>query len=142
MKKILLNKVYDTSTAILIGVSEHPEDSPAAYTETLYRKKTGEYFLHGVGGAASKYAVHCGASGFTAGEAITPLSLADAQSWASNHLPPEVIAAEFTGGTDDTPQQLNITIPKSSIKKARYAASRRGMTLAGYIDSLIKSNPE
>ena len=59
MKKIIDNKVYDTNTATLIG-SKDNGISPASFAycrESLYRKRTGEYFKHGEGGANSKYAV-------------------------------------------------------------------------------------
>ena len=58
MKKIINGKLYDTDTAKEMGTgcaSCSPRDFHY-YSETLYRKRTGEYFLYGEGGPASRYA--------------------------------------------------------------------------------------
>ena len=83
MKKIISNKVYDTNTAQKLGDWDngHYTNDFAYCAETLYRKKTGEYFLHGEGHALSKYASHSGnSSGW--GEKIIPMSYTEAQTWA------------------------------------------------------------
>ena len=51
MRKIINNKVYDTDTATWIGLSDNGHEyNDSAYSgETLYRKRTGEHFLHGEG---------------------------------------------------------------------------------------------
>lgn len=56
MKKIINKKSYDTETAkVVCSYSYIFSGDFQRVTETLYRKKTGEFFLHGVGGPASKY---------------------------------------------------------------------------------------
>lgn len=56
MKKVINNKTYDTKTAKPVGVYTYVFAGDfRKVTETLYRKKTGEFFLHGVGGPASRY---------------------------------------------------------------------------------------
>lgn len=56
MKKIINKKTYDTETAKPVCVYSYVFAGDfRKVTETLYRKKTGEYFLHGIGGPASKY---------------------------------------------------------------------------------------
>ena len=64
MRKIINNKVYDTSTAAMIGLSDNGHEyHDLAYSgETLYRKRTGEYFLHGEGGPMTSYAVRTGSN--------------------------------------------------------------------------------
>ena len=59
LKKIINGKVYDIGTAEHVGEwsNEHYTNDSNYCSEDLYRKKTGEFFLHGVGGAYSKYAV-------------------------------------------------------------------------------------
>lgn len=47
--------------------------------ETLYRKRTGEFFLFGQGGPASKYAVSTGLNSWSGGSKIIPLSVAEAK---------------------------------------------------------------
>ena len=56
MKKIINGKLYDTETAKLIGRSYHGEGPRdfRHYSEELYRKRTGEYFLYGEGGPMSR----------------------------------------------------------------------------------------
>lgn len=58
MKKIINKKLYDTSTATCIAEYSGPArvSDFSFYRETLYRKRTGEYFIHGEGGARSRYA--------------------------------------------------------------------------------------
>lgn len=53
--------------------------------ETLYRKSTGEYFLHGEGGTLSRYATRYG-SNLSSGSTIIPYSEAEAKEWAEKHL--------------------------------------------------------
>lgn len=56
MKKIINKKTYDTETAKEVCTYSYVFAGDfRKVTETLYRKKTGEYFLHGIGGHASKY---------------------------------------------------------------------------------------
>ena len=88
MKKVINGKVYDTTTAKRLG-----EYEPSPYTsdfhwycETLYQKKTGEFFLHGEGNAASKYSRSCGQNEWCGSEKILPMTYAEAQSWAEEHL--------------------------------------------------------
>ncbi len=49
MKKIINGKRYDTETAKLIGSDGYSNPSDFNYwSEDLYQKKTGEFFLYGV----------------------------------------------------------------------------------------------
>ena len=51
MRKIIANKSYDTNTASLVGAWDNREYGNLDYvSESLYRKRTGEYFIHGAGG--------------------------------------------------------------------------------------------
>lgn len=57
MKKIIDGKTYNTETAKVVSVSCNGEYGNMSYVEeTLYKKKTGEYFLYGISGANGKYA--------------------------------------------------------------------------------------
>lgn len=87
MKKIIGGKRYDTDTAKFLGYAgySHPGDF-AFWSEHLYRKRTGEYFLHGIGGAMSKYARRVGPDEWSGGEKIRPLSPEEAQKWAEEHM--------------------------------------------------------
>ena len=58
MQKIIRGKKYDTDTAkeVCCYSNNLPFGDFDWIQETLYVKRTGEYFLHGKGGARSKYA--------------------------------------------------------------------------------------
>lgn len=87
MKKVISGALYDTETAKLLGEDSYstPRDF-AHWRETLYRTKSGKYFLHGEGGAMTKYAVSVGQNEWSGGEKIIPLDLDSAQKWAEEHL--------------------------------------------------------
>ncbi len=82
MKQIINRKMYNTETA-----SEIDYHSNGYYTndfnyicETLYKKKTGEFFLYGEGGPNTEYAERC-CDGWCGGEKITPLTEDEAKDW-------------------------------------------------------------
>jgi hypothetical protein len=87
VKKIIQGKKYDTETAEFLGVDSHLAPNDLNYwREELYRKKTGEFFLYGDGGANSKYSKSVGANQWMGSEAIIPYTEAEAKHWAENHL--------------------------------------------------------
>lgn len=96
MKKIINGRKYDTNTAEEIGMYTNGRSSAdfSYFCETLYRKRTGEFFLHGYGGASSRYAQSVGNS-LTGGEKILPLAEGEAKSWAENHLTGDEYEAIF-----------------------------------------------
>ncbi len=51
LKKVIKQTLCDTATAEQIGEARFEN-----FTEHLYRTKSGKYFIHGVGGASSRYA--------------------------------------------------------------------------------------
>lgn len=87
MKKIIAGKQYDTDKAEELASWENTYDVRdfSHVRETLYKKRTGEFFLHGEGGGNSRYGEWHGNSGGP-GEKIMPLSYAAAQEWAEEHL--------------------------------------------------------
>lgn len=91
MWKILKGKLYDTDTAICIGSnrSDCYKNDFSYFEEYLYKKKTGEFFLYGIGGPSSKYAEHLVGGGYMDGEKIIPLSEIDAKAWGEDNLSAE-----------------------------------------------------
>ena len=88
MKKIINGKKYDTETAKALGGEDTRSLSQTDFRyfwETLYVKKTGEYFLHGQGHGMTKYATRDGLMACW-GSAIIPLSVQDAKNWAEKNL--------------------------------------------------------
>lgn len=130
MKKIIDGKVYDTETAQQVGEPWSPGDcGPSDFDfvmETLYRKRTGEYFLHGEGGARTKYAEACGASEWTGGERIMPLSYDEARDWAERHLDVDGYEAEFGTPDEGETTSLSLTLPTATYRAIKSEATRRG----------------
>lgn len=82
MRSVVNNKIYDTAKAEEIavwsnGYNYHDFNS---CTETLYRTEKGNWFLHGEGGANSRYCTHCGNSRGP-GEQIIALSDYEVKQW-------------------------------------------------------------
>lgn len=140
MKRIIKNKLYDTDTAQRLGeYAPNPYISDFSYfCETLYRKKTGEFFLHGEGNAASKYSRSCGQNETCGGEKIVPLTYAEAQAWAEEHLDGDDYIALFGEPVeDDSVSALNIRISAAKMQKLRQAAGKRGVSLVDLVESMI-----
>ena len=83
-------KLYDTDTATKIADKEEyfGSNNFRNIFETLYKKKTGEFFLAGEGGPLTKYAEDCGEMK-TFGEAIFPLTTEEAKNWAEVNMSAE-----------------------------------------------------
>ncbi len=101
MKKIINCKLYDTDTAReLATYTPHPYSSNFDYyVETLYIKRTGEYFLHGEGGPMSIYAEHISGC-YAWGEKIVPLTNDMAKAWAETHVTADEYI-EIFGGVEE-----------------------------------------
>ena len=129
VRKIINGKKYDTDTAQFIGEnrSNVAVNDFRYFRECLYRKKTGEYFLAGEGGPASKYCKPDIGSGWTGGEAITPLSEEEAREWAEKYLSVDEYEAEF--GIVEEELEVDPVLQKvgRNIRRAREAA---GLTQA------------
>ena len=95
MKKIMNGKKYDTSTAQKVGYGQHVNNgSFSDFTETLYKKTTGEYFLLGSGGPMSPYSETSG--GTTYGiDKIIPMSEEEARTWGYENLLTSIAEGEF-----------------------------------------------
>lgn len=77
MKTIINGRKYDTSTAKWIATdwSDLPKTDFSYWEESLFQKKTGEFFLYGWGNAMSKYQKHIGQNEWTGGEKIIPMGI-------------------------------------------------------------------
>ncbi|MBO5389445.1 MAG: hypothetical protein J6A59_15185 [Lachnospiraceae bacterium] len=87
MKKIINGKLYNTETANTVATywNGFPGGDFEVVHETLYQKKTGEYFLYGKGGPMTQYAEQvCG--GLAYGEMIIPYTEDEAKEWAVVHM--------------------------------------------------------
>lgn len=87
MKSIINGKKYDTDTAQEIVSHDNGLGSGdfRSLSETLYLKKTGEYFLYGEGGAMTRYARSCGNMSFGGGKKIIPITLDEAKEFVESY---------------------------------------------------------
>lgn len=145
MKKIINGKVYDTSTAKKVG--EYWNGGGwrdfGHYEEKLFRKQTGEFFLHGEGGPTTKYAVSCGQSGWESGEKIIPLSYSAAKKWAEDYLDADEYEAIFGEiAEDESRVQLCISISSSVADAAKRIAAERGISFSALVEQALTEEIE
>lgn len=140
MKKIINGKVYDTDTARELGSwanAGHWGDF-SHMEETLYRKKTGEFFLHGEGGAMTKYAKAVEQNSWSGGSRIMPMSFSEARAWAEEHLDGDEYEAIFGEITeDDSKVQVCYSLAVSTVETIKRRAAELGITASAYLDQLI-----
>ena len=139
MKSIIKNKVYDTSTARFLGRYASEETSSLDRTEeSLYIKRTGEYFLFGEGGPRSRFAQYQGDGSFSGGWRIIPLSYDKAREWAEEHLDADQYISIFGEPDDEEGTEiLSVSLPRDVAARIRRSAQQEGMTLSGYIASRV-----
>ena len=97
MKKIIDGKKYNTETAVEIARNGNGLSTSDSrwFEESLYKKRTGEFFLCGEGGPLSRYADTYPGGGWTYGERIIPISLEEAMTWAESVMDVDDYEAEF-----------------------------------------------
>jgi len=139
MKRVIRNKVYDTEKAKRLGEYEpNPYRSDFHwFCETLYCKHTGEYFLHGVGHAASKYSKSCGQNERCGDEKIVPLSYDEAREWAEEHLDDDYISIFGEPAEDGTLTALNLTLSATAVAKFKLAARQQQISQRELMEKLI-----
>lgn len=134
MKKVINGALYDTETAKMLGKDSYsnPRDFHH-WKETLYRTKSGKYFLHGEGGAMTKYAVCVAQNEWSGGEKIIPLDLESAQAWAEEHLDGDEYIRAFGEPEERT------TIMMSAATKARLSdiKAKTGKSFGDIIDEAV-----
>jgi len=143
MKKIINGKVYNTESAQEVGswsnnLSYRDFDH---CEEALYRKKTGEYFLYGVGGPRSPYAERIDNNSWSGGSAIRPLTFEVARKWAEEKLSAGEYKAIFGEvSEDETDCLISAIIKASNRERLRRAVEQSGKTIGAILDELIEKN--
>lgn len=142
MKKIIGGKLYDTEKAKELGAWRNAGSwrDFSHKEETLYRKKTGEFFLHGQGGPMTNYAEATGANSWSGGERIMPLTFQEARKWAEEKLQADEYEAIFGEVVEDESKATvcyNLSIAAAETVKRR--AAELGISASAYIESLIKT---
>lgn len=140
MKKVIARKLYDTDTAR--KVAEREEYGPGDFkyvVETLYAKRSGAYFLHGRGNAASRYAEQIDANSWRPGERIVPLTFDEAAEWAEDAMDADAWQAEF-GPADEGGAKVTISASVSSSAKSllELESRRTGESQSAVLERLIQ----
>ena len=139
MKTVINGKRYDTDSAKLLASARYSNPSDFAYwEETLYRKTTGEFFLHGEGGPMSRYAVTSGQNNWGEGEKIMPLSYESAQKWAEKNLGADEYEEIFGEIAEDNKKTISLSLPESVVEKLKKASFESGVSMSEYAAELIK----
>ena len=139
MKKIIKGRLYNTETAQELGSWNNGDYGEFTYCEeTLYRKRTGEFFIAGKGGAMSRYAVKAGSNSWAGGSDITPQTFDQARQWAEEHLDANKYEAIFGEvAEDDSRVQVCYSIAASTAELIRRRAAELGISAGEYIDKLV-----
>lgn len=139
MKKIINNKRYDTETAKKLG----EDDAPCSvndfnyWRETLYQKRTGEFFLHGEGHGMSRYAERY-VDGWGWGEKIIPMSFSEARDWAEKHLEADQYEGIFGPvEEDDSRRLISLSIPVSAAETLKRLAAESGKSQSEIVTEMI-----
>jgi hypothetical protein len=141
MKKIINGKVYDTATAKELGSWSNIPDygDLSHFSEHLYRKKTGEFFLYGVGGPRTQYAEAVGQNSWTGGSRIMPMSFREARRWAEEHLETDEYESIFGEVTEDeTRVQVCYSLSAAAVETIKRRAAELGISASAYIESLLQ----
>lgn len=140
MKKIINGKRYDTNTAKALGSDSFSNRLDFGFwEETLYMKRTGEFFLHGEGGAMSRYAVSMGNNSWRGGESIIPVSGEEAMKWAEKHLSADKYEEIFGIPTEDGEKKnLCLSLDGSVIEAIRRKAAANGISLSDCVAEMFR----
>lgn len=140
MKKIISGKVYDTGTATFIARDDNGlgKNDFQWLEEALYRKRTGEYFLHGKGGALT-YCASPISGGYTSGEKIVPLTYAGARKWAEEHLDADEYLTIFEADPDESESVImTVQLKASTRAKLEHLQSKKGKSMSAIIDEAVE----
>ena len=140
MKKIINGKRYNTESAHFCGDREYGDtDQDRAY-EALFQKRTGEFFLYGVGGAKSKYAKEVSLNNWSDGEDIIPLIEEEAKEWAKTYLNPDEYQDLFTIKTpEDTGKKIqSFSLSGDVIAKLTKLSREHKMSRSKIIEDMVR----
>ena len=143
MKKIINGKVYDTEKARELGSDGGNAGTFQAWSERLYQKRTGEFFLYGEGGPATKYARSVGLNEWSGGEKIIPLDVKAARQWVEEHLDADDYEQIFGLPDEDAePAALNIMLDAALMARLRARVAEEGASLTATVEKLLRAGLE
>lgn len=139
MKKIINGKVYDTEKAALIGKADH-DNVLDAYgnpcKQALYRKKTGEFFVHLEGTSITLHNIF--QNDFRQGKGIYPLTFSQAQKWAEDELTAEQWENIFGEPDEDAEDvTLGVRVSATAAAKLKTEAAKLGIPQGKLLEQWI-----
>ena len=140
MKKIIGGKRYNTETAVEIAVWEPYYDYRDFnyIREALYRKKTGEYFLHGEGGPLTKYREPVeDPNTWGYGEKIIPLTIEKAKKWADEHMDADEYEKIFEVEEEDS-VLFSVLLPETLYAELKAEAEEKGVSMKEIVVDRLK----
>lgn len=135
MKKVIDGSLYNTDTARLLGEWDNRRYGSLDFCgERLYRTKSGKYFLHGEGGAMSKYARSCGSNQWSSGEMIIPMSGSAACEWAESRLGSDEFSKLFSVVDEDL---HTVAVSDQCYARLKALKDLTGKTFAQLVESAV-----
>lgn len=139
MKKVIDGSLYDTETAKSLGQKWFDcTDRLSWMSETLYRTKSGKYFVYGEGGCNSRYAVRTECDRWASGAKIIPMSLDEAQKWAEEHLTGD----EYLDAFGPTQERTAVSVSPRTRERLEALKKSTGMTYGNIIDVAVAQYAE
>lgn len=138
MKKIIKGAVYNTETAKMLAEwdNNYPVNDFNYMEETLYRTKSGNWFLHCQGGGLSPYAqTHGDSKGW--GEYINPISFENAQQWAEEKLDGDKYEEIFGIVDEEETYRINAYVTTESKHKLMLEQNKTGESISSILEKLI-----
>ena len=135
MKKVIEGTLCNTDTAKRLGSYDNGElPGDINYVkESLYRTKSGSYFLHSEGGARTQCAIKDVSGHWRSGELITLINPVSAKKWAEEHLD----ADGYTQAFGYPEERTTISISASTKAKLDEIKARTGMTIGEIVADAI-----
>lgn len=140
MKKLIKGRRYDTDIAMEIGSYNYGNYGDLGHwSETLYRKRTGEFFIYGEGGPMSKYAKSLGQNEWSGSEDIIPVSTEAAQRWAEEYLDGDTVEKVFGAIDDDQSKKItSFSLSEATIEKIARLAAEKGISKSDVVERVFQ----
>ena len=141
MRKVINGKSYNTQTATAIGSATWGGTYETdRIHETLFRKRSGEYFLHGEGGANTAYRVYDKDAGqWVKGDKIVPFTYGEAKEWARKNVDADTFKKLFGRKIEDgTTKTYTYRLPVYLADKLRKEGLRRGVPASQVLAELVE----
>lgn len=138
MKKVIDGKMYDTEKAAIVKSWDNGRamNDFDWYSETLHRKRTGEFFLHLEGGARTPLAELRDHSSWVGGAQVQPLSFDEARAWAESRLSGEDYEDVF-GMPEDGTAAISAVVSAAAKAKLDNAAAKMGSSRSEVLEKLL-----